>query len=96
MVLELSTRSQFPDQIVKDIVKAALRNEAEMAHFRYEQFTKECQVFEQKFGVGTDDFLTKFEAGELGDLEEYLDWFASARGRQVWRQKAEVLGEVAV
>ncbi len=96
MVLELSTRSQFPDQIVKDIVKAALRNETEMARFRYEQFAKECQTFEQKFRMGTDEFLTKFDAGELGDAEEYLDWFASARGREVWRQKAEVLGGVAV
>ena len=96
MVLELSTRSQFPDHIVKDIVKAALKHEAEMARFRYEQFTNECQTFEQKFRMGTDEFLKKFEAGDLGDAEEYLDWFSSARGREVWRQKAEVLDGIAL
>ena len=96
MVLELSTRSQFPDQTVKDIVRAALRNEAAMARFRFEQFEKECQTFEQKYRMATEEFLTKFDAGELGDAEEYFDWFASARGRDVWRQKADVLGEVAV
>jgi hypothetical protein len=43
----------------------------------------------------TEDFLAKFERGELGDAEEYFDWFAATRGREVWKQKASVLGEVA-
>ncbi len=94
MVLELSTK-KFPEKIVRDVVQAALRNEAELARFRLEQFAKECAAFEQKFGMATAEFLKKFDAGELGDAEEYFDWFASARGREVWKQKAEVLAEVA-
>jgi hypothetical protein len=96
MVLELSTHSGFPDHVVKDIVRNALKNEAEMARFRHTQFVGECQAFEQKYGMATEEFLQRFEAGQLDDAEEYLDWFASARGREVWRQKAEVLGEVVV
>jgi hypothetical protein len=76
-------------------VKAALRNEAEMARFRHEQFAKECQTFEQKFRMTTAQFLAEFDAGKLGDAEEYFDWFAAARGREVWEQKSKVLGEVA-
>jgi hypothetical protein len=95
MVLELSTQSAFPDQIVKDIVKAALKSEAAMARLRYEQFAKECQTFEQKFRMATEQFLAEFDAGKLGDAEEYFDWFAAARGRAVWLQKAQVLNEVA-
>ncbi len=95
MTLELSAPSRFPDQIVKDIVNAALRNEAELARFRFEQFAKECQTFEQRFQMPTDQFLARFNAGELGDGEEYFDWFAAARGREIWKQKSEVLGEVA-
>ena len=96
MVLELSTRSKFPDHVVKDIVKVALRHEAEIARFRYEQFAKDCELFEQRFRMKTDEFLKRYDAGDLGDAEEYLDWFASARGREVWRQKAEVLDGVAL
>ncbi|MBI5303672.1 MAG: hypothetical protein HY868_16165 [Chloroflexi bacterium] len=95
MVLELSTQSPFPDHIVKDIVKAALKSEAVMARLRYEQFAKECQSFEQRFQMTTDQFLAEFDAGKLGDAEEYFDWFAAARGRAVWMQKAQVLIEVA-
>ena len=95
MVLQLSTQSQFPDKIVQEIVRAALRNEAELARFRFEQFTKECQAFEQKFRMTTEVFGKKFEAGELGDAEQYFDWHAAARGREVWKQKSKVLDEVA-
>ena len=95
MVLQLSTDSQFPDKIVQEIVRTALKNEAVLARFRYEQFVKECEAFEQKFHMTTEAFAKKFDAGELGDAEEYFDWYAATRGRQVWKQKAEVLGEVA-
>lgn len=96
MVLELSTQSQFPDQVVRDIVRVALKSEAAMAHLRYEQFANECQTFEQRFRITTEEFRVKFEAGELGDAKEYFDWFAAARGRDVWLQKSQVLDEVAV
>ncbi|MBI5650701.1 MAG: hypothetical protein HZC40_09705 [Chloroflexi bacterium] len=95
MTLELALHSQFPDQIVRETVQAALRNQAELARFRYEQFAKECQIFERKFNLTTEAFTTKFDAGELGDAEEFFDWFAAARGRVVWKQKASILGEVA-
>ncbi|MBI3912572.1 MAG: hypothetical protein HY327_00030 [Chloroflexi bacterium] len=94
MVLQIP-QSRFPDQIVKEVVQTALRNEADLARFRHEQFAKECWGLEQKFGIATEVFLAKFEAGELGDSEEYFDWFAAARGRAVWKQKADVLAEVA-
>jgi hypothetical protein len=96
MVLELSTQSPIPDQIVKDIVRAALKSEAIMARLRYEQFARECQTFEQRFRMTTEQFLAEFDAGKLGDDEEYFNWFAAARGRAVWMQKAQVLDEVAV
>lgn len=67
-----------------------------MARLRYEQFARECQNFEQKFRMTTDQFLAEFDAGKLGDDEEYFNWFAAARGRVVWMQKAQVLDEVAV
>jgi hypothetical protein len=95
MTLELAVKSQFPDQLVRDTVKSALRNQAELARFRHEQFARECQNFEHKFNLTTEEFVAKFDAGEMGDAEDYFDWFAAARGRAVWKQKASILGEVA-
>lgn len=95
MVVQIPVNSPLPDQVVKEIVQGALRNEAQLAQFRHDQFARECEAFEARFRMTTKEFLAKFEAGELGDAEEYFDWFAAARGREVWEQKASVLGEVA-
>ncbi len=94
MVLQLP-KSDFPDSVVQDIVKSALRDQAHLARLRLEQFENECSAFERKFSMNSADFSRKFESGELGDSEEWFDWFAAVRGREVWKVKAEVLDEVA-
>jgi hypothetical protein len=38
-----------------------------------------CRQFEQKYGMTSDEFLLKFEPGELDDLQDYFDWFAAKR-----------------
>jgi hypothetical protein len=57
------------------------------------QFTQECRAFERRFQMTTEQFIAKFQAGELGDAEEYFDWFAAARGREIWNQKFQARGE---
>ncbi len=88
-------KSQFPDQVVQGIVREALRDQAELARLRFEQYQKECLGFENKFKMSSDEFTQKFENGELGDDEVWLDWFAAIRGRDIWEVKTKVLNEVA-
>lgn len=94
MLLELP-KTEYSEKIVEDVIKAALRDQANVARLRYEQFQNECRAFEARFQMTTDDFAARFDKGELGDEEEWFDWFAARRGREVWRIKARVLGEVA-
>ena len=91
MTVELAIKAPTADHVVKDIVRDALMNEAKLARFRYEQFQRECATFEQQFNMPSDEFLQRFDAGEMGDDEVYFDWFAAVRGRNVWQQKAQVL-----
>ena len=36
-----------------------------------------CKRFEQKYGMTSDEFLLKFESGELDDSQDFFDWFAA-------------------
>ncbi len=38
-----------------------------------------CQKFERKYAMTSDEFLLKFESGELGDSQDFFDWFAAKR-----------------
>jgi hypothetical protein len=44
----------------------------------------------------TERCLEAFEAGELGDEEEYFDWYAAAQGRLSWDERRRNLDEVIV
>jgi len=38
-----------------------------------------CLQFEQKYRMTSDEFMLKFESGELDDSPDYFDWFAAKR-----------------
>ncbi|MBI1801320.1 MAG: hypothetical protein HYR71_06800 [Chloroflexi bacterium] len=96
MSVELIVKSTADDQLVRSIVRSALDSQAEIARLRYEQFQKDCVQFETRFQMSSEEFVRQFDSGTLGDAADYFDWYAAVRGRDVWRQKAQVLAEVSI
>ncbi len=47
MVLQI--KSHYPDNVVEEVVKGALRDQANLARLRLEQFHNECRAFEDRF-----------------------------------------------
>ena len=35
--------------------------------------------FEEKYSISSEEFMTKFENGELGDDQDFFDWYAYNR-----------------
>jgi len=48
-----------------------------------------CQQFEQKYNMTSDEFMLKFESGELEDSPDYFDWFAAKRAIDVQQANQE-------
>ena len=53
----------------------------------HQRWLETCQQFERKYGMTSDEFLLKFESGELGDSQDFFDWFAAKRGLDVQETK---------
>ena len=43
--------------------------------------------------MSSDEFMQRFEAGELGDDAVYFDWYAAKRGLDVMRRKQHGTGD---
>jgi hypothetical protein len=56
-----------------------LKTNAHKKH-HIQTYLETCLKFEQKYGISSDEFLLKFESGELGDSQDFFDWFAAKRG----------------
>ena len=52
--------------------------------------------YEEKYGFSSDEFLMKFENGELGDDEVFFEWFADIETRNRIAQKITLLVKVKI
>jgi len=81
---------------VRDVVSYALRNETEQARTRRDYFAETCRTFETQYNIPSDEFLERFDRGELGDDVYMFDWYAAKRGLDLWERRYQVLREVSV
>jgi len=63
--------------------------ETAMAHLR-----ERSRSLEQQYGWSTDEFLSKFNAGEIGDDQEFFLWYALAEAVKDWQKTRDSLDEL--
>jgi hypothetical protein len=56
-------------------------------------FEDRCRAFELEYHMSSDEFMQRFEAGELGDDAIYFDWYAAKCGLDVMRRKQDGTGD---
>lgn len=97
MTLALKTKETgYGQNNVRDAISYALSSAAKQADQRFEYYKNLCFQFEEEYGLVTDEFMQKFEAGELGDAQEYFDWYAAKHGLDIWYERREILAGISV
>ncbi len=97
MSLSLKTKGTgYQDQEIRNAVTYALSSAASQAQQRYNHYLNLCQKFEKQYGMTSADFVKAFDEGTLGDDQEFFDWFAAARGLEIWQERCEILTQVSV
>ena len=94
MGVTLTISAEYPQAEVVATLEEALRNQVALARAHLEQFKRECRAYERQYGMASDEFVRRFETGELGDDAHWFDWFASKRGLDIWARKLRLLSEV--
>ena len=54
-------------------------------------YKKQIQAFEKKYLIDTKTFLKKFEAGSLGDEQDFFDWYAFSKLLKSWSKTQNAL-----
>jgi hypothetical protein len=86
----------FAEEEVAAIVAEALRTQTGQAEVRRNHYLAACREFEQKYNMSSDEFLERFESGELGDDEQWFSWYAVKQGFDAWDRRYNVLQRVAL
>jgi hypothetical protein len=99
-MVEVAVETRFPSDIdqdeARDVLGNALHREAKWAKAKYDHFSRICQTFERKHRLSSDEFMERFESGDLGDDAEYFDWYAAKRGQDLWKRRLHILSGVQI
>lgn len=58
----------------KEILKTALEDKLSVVELGILRTRKQLQFFEKKYGTNSDLFYKKFNAGELNERDDFIDW----------------------
>ncbi len=95
-VIVSAGQTAFDTSEVRAALHAALSYETFLAHARRNAYERACRAFEVQFKITSEQFLLDFEAGKLGDDQEYFDWYAAKRGFDLWDRRMRILGGLSV
>ncbi len=62
---------------IKETLKKLIEQEIDMLEKEKEQYKREMAKFEEKYSQKSEEFIKKFNNGEMGDDLDFFEWYAS-------------------
>ncbi|MDQ1250934.1 MAG: hypothetical protein QG646_3 [Euryarchaeota archaeon] len=90
----LNIKGDFTPQEASEIIREALAYNGRIAKYKIKKYSSICENFEIKYGMNSDLFMEKFEVGELGDDNDFFDWFAAKRGLDIWNKRQKIISAI--
>jgi hypothetical protein len=84
----------YAEEEITAVISESIASHLEFAQRRLSAYQLHCSGFEQLHGMSTEAFLERFEAGTLGDQQEWFDWYAAAQGKKIWSRKRDILARL--
>lgn len=79
---------------LKPEVVRVLEREKRVCDRAIARLRERYRPLERQYGWSTDEFLEKFNAGTIGDDQEFFRWYALAEAVKDWRATREGLEEL--
>jgi vacuolar-type H+-ATPase subunit D/Vma8 len=70
---EIYEQGQVSDLMDRTLAKL-LRQEADACHVQLRQLQADLREFEQKYQRSSAEFYQQFQAGQIGDAMDYVEW----------------------
>ncbi|HPE63426.1 MAG TPA: hypothetical protein PLQ49_04885 [Methanothrix sp.] len=71
------------------IIRRSLAREIGLLEMKKRRTDDEIRDFERRYGIDSDEFLRRFERGELGDSQDCFEWWGLLRGRTVIEEELD-------
>ncbi len=89
-------KTKFPKKVTNLAIKEAMSRESEYAKYKKDLYASRLKEFEQKYGMSSDKFHRGFGKGNLGDEQDFFEWYAIKEAYDHWKQTSHVLKNVSI
>lgn len=96
MTLTVDIKGDFTPQEVSEVIRGALLQNQRVAKYKIKKYLGICEDFEKKYGMNSDLFMEKFDSGELGDDDDFFNWYAAKRGLDIWNKKLNIISGIQI
>jgi hypothetical protein len=73
MMEQVTITIESPER-AKPLLRAAIRNQVKLLEHGIERTRARLTAFEKQYGVKSDEFLRRFQSGEMAETLELIDW----------------------
>jgi hypothetical protein len=84
----------YAEDEITALIAESIASHLDLAQRRLSAYQVHCSEFEQRHGMSPEEFLARFDAGSLGDQQEWFDWYAAAQGKRLWSRKRDILAHL--
>ncbi|KXB06181.1 hypothetical protein AKJ51_04070 [candidate division MSBL1 archaeon SCGC-AAA382A20] len=75
------------DSETEDAVASAVKKERREGEYIVERFREGLKSFEEKYDMETEEFIEKFDSGDLDDREDFFEWKSLYEAVVQWEKK---------
>ncbi len=78
------------------IVKSGLAIEENILKMSLDEYKKDLETFEKRHKMSSEEFIQKFESGDLGDDAEWFDFLFAYRAYEHVRKNLKLIEEMPI
>ena len=72
---------------VAPVIKDSIHREIILLESKINLAKSEIKQFEEKYHISSSEFLKKFENGDLGDSQDYFEWWGLVKGLKTLEER---------
>ena len=76
---------------LKPLLEAAIRSELHMLDLSLDRTAERLRTFETQYGLTSEAFMHRFEAGELDESLDYIEWAGEIKTYQLLQTQQRAL-----
>jgi len=76
---------------LKPLIESAVRSELRMLEMGLERTRQRLRDFETQYGLGSDEFVRRYEDGELSESLDFIEWTGEIQTYELLLERQEAL-----